>query len=57
MRTKVINYVYNCWYWVKCHKKEDIERIVDEIILENPDVKNTTKLGMLAKRRCQNELN
>lgn len=57
MRTKVINYVYNYWYNVRCHKKEDIERIVDEIILENPEESNPNKLGMLAKRRCQNELN
>ena len=30
MYDKVLTYVYNCWYGVRCHKKTDIERIVKE---------------------------
>lgn len=56
LEDKVLSYVYTCWYGVRCHNREDIERIVKEIILENPDEKSFTKLGMLAKRRCQSEL-
>ena len=52
MYNKVLTYVYNCWYGVHCHKKEDIEKIVKEIIKENPNETRITKLGMLAKRRC-----
>lgn len=56
MKNKVMTYVYNCWYDVHCHKREDIEKIVEQIIEENPHITNYTKLGMLAKRRCMNEL-
>ena len=57
MKDKVIRYVYTCWYGSRCHKREDIERIVEEVISENPGITNHVKLGMLAKRRCQSELN
>ena len=56
MNDKVLTYVYNCWYGVRCHKREDIERIVTETVNEHPDETSYTKLGMIAKRRCQNEL-
>lgn len=56
MRDKVITYVYSCWYGVRCHERKDIERIIDEVIAENPDIKDFTKLGVIAKRRCQGEL-
>ena len=56
MQDKVLTYVYNCWYGVRCHKREDIERIVEQIIQENPNETNYTMLGMLAKRRCIAEL-
>ena len=57
MKNKVKMYVYNCWYGVRCHKKEEIEKIIEEVIKENPDETDYTKLGMISKRRCQNELN
>ena len=56
MKDKVIWYVYATWYGVHCHKREDIEKIVDQVITENQDITNYVKLGILAKRRCQNEL-
>lgn len=56
MKDKVIWYVYATWYGVHCHKREDIEKIVDQVITENQDVTSYVKLGILAKRRCQNEL-
>lgn len=57
MKQKVIMYVYNTWYGVHCHKREDVERIVDEVITENPTEKDFMKLGVIAKRRCMHELN
>lgn len=56
MRNKVLQYVTSCWYDSRCHKKEDILRIIDEILAENPNETQITKLGMLAKRRCIGEL-
>ena len=56
MRDKVLKYVISCWYDSRCYDKEDILRIIDEVIAENPEEKRVTKLGMLAKRRCIGEL-
>lgn len=56
LHKKVVNYVYNSWYGVHCHNREDIERICSEVIKENPDETNFTKLGLIAKRRCMGEL-
>ena len=56
MKNKVMMYVYNCWYGVRCHKREDIEKIIDEVIKQNPNETDYTRLGMISKRRCQNEL-
>ena len=36
--------------------KEEVKRIIKEVIEENPDETNYVKLGMLAKRRCIGEL-
>ena len=55
MRTKVIWYVYATWYGVHCHDRKDIERIIDQVIQENPDLNDYVKLGVIAKRRCMNE--
>lgn len=57
MRDKVIWYVYTTWYGVHCHKREDVENIIDQVITENPDETNYVKLGVKARRRCQSELN
>jgi (2Fe-2S) ferredoxin len=57
MKQKVLMYVYNTWYGVHCYKKEDIEKIVNEVIKENKNEKDFIKLGVIAKRRCMHELN
>ena len=56
MKTKIIQYVYSTWYQSKCYDREDIERIIDQVIAENPDENNHVKLGMKARRKCQAEL-
>ena len=56
LEDKVLTYVYNCWYEVHCKRREDIQRIVKEVIKEHPKETKITKLGMIAKRRCQSEL-
>ena len=56
MFNKVLTYVYNCTYGIRCHKREDIERIVKEVIEENPDETSHVKLGVIAKRRIYGEL-
>lgn len=57
MKQKVLMYVYNTRYGVHCYKKEDIEKIVNEVIKENKNEKDFIKLGVIAKRRCMHELN
>lgn len=56
MFNKVLTYVYNCTYGIRCHKREDIEQIVKEVIEENPDETSHVKLGVIAKRRIYGEL-
>ena len=56
MRKKVLDYVLTCWYDSRCYKKEDILKIIDQVISENPDETRITKLGLLSKRRCIGEL-
>ena len=56
MRNKIIWYVYATWYGVHCHKREDVEKIIDQVIQENPDITDHVKLGVIAKRRCIAEL-
>ena len=56
MKDKVLSYVYSTWYQSKCHKKEDIERVICDVIRENPEEADIVKLGVKAKRRCISEL-
>ena len=58
MRTKedkILFYVVNTWYQSKCKNKFDIERIVHEELHKNPDG-GFVEIGVIAKRRCMNEL-
>lgn len=56
MYDDVHRYVRNCWDRYRCANKEDVERIINEVIAENPEETSYVKLGMLAKRRCIGEL-
>ena len=56
MQDKVLCYVRTCWDSYRCSDKDEVKRIIKEVIDENPDITNISKLGMLSKRRCQNEL-
>lgn len=56
MYEKTLTYVYNCLYGIRCYKREDIERIVQETVDENPNETCPVKLGVKAKRRIQGEL-
>lgn len=56
MKNKVLKYVANCWDSYRCADKRDVERIINEVIAENPGETSYVKLGMLAKRRCIGEL-
>ena len=56
MYKKTLTYVYNCTYGIRCYKREDIERVVKEVVDENPDETSHVKLGVKAKRRIQGEL-
>lgn len=56
LHEKVHWYVRTCWDQYRCADKEGVQRIIKEIIEENPDETNYVKLGMLAKRRCIGEL-
>lgn len=53
---KVLWYVSTCWDSYRCADKKEIERIINEVIAENPDETDYVKLGVKAKRRCIGEL-
>ena len=53
---KVLVYVRNCYYDYHCKDKEDVNRIILEVINENPEEYDFIKLGVMVKRRCQGEL-
>lgn len=56
MEDKVLWYVSTCWDSYRCADKEEVKRIIQEVIEENPDITDYVKLGVLAKRRCIGEL-
>ena len=53
---KVNMYVQACWDHYRCADKDEVKRIIQEVIEENPDIKDHVKLGVIAKRRCIGEL-
>ena len=56
LHEKVHWYVRTCWDSYRCADKKEVEKIINEVIAENPDETNYVKLGVLAKRRCIGEL-
>ena len=56
MQDKVLWYVRTCWDSYRCADKKKKKRIIQEVIEENPDIKDHVKLGVIAKRRCIGEL-
>ena len=56
MHDKVLMYVMTCWDNYRCADKDEVNRIINEVIKENPDEKSFVKLGVIAKRRCMGEL-
>lgn len=55
MHEKVLMYVANCWDNYRCSDKDKVNRIIDEVISDNPEETDFTRLGMIAKRRCMME--
>ena len=56
MKQKVTMYVYNCYYGIRCLDKKDIDRIINEVIQDNPNETDFVKLGVKVKRRLASEL-
>lgn len=56
MHDKVLMYVRTCWDNYRCADKDEVNRIINEVIKENPDEKSFVKLGVIVKRRCMGEL-
>ena len=56
MKNKIHNYVKACWDRYRCADKDEINRIIQEVIDENPNETDWVKLGVIAKRRCIGEL-
>lgn len=56
MQDKVLLYVRTCWDSYRCADKDEVKRIIREVIEENPDITDHVKLGVIAKRRCIGEL-
>lgn len=56
MQDKVLWYVRTCWDSYRCADKDEVKRIVKEVIEENQDITDYVKLGVIAKRRCIGEL-
>lgn len=55
-KQKIHWYVSTCWDRYRCADKEEVERIIDEVIKDNPDETSWIKLGVKVKRRCIGEL-
>lgn len=51
----VYYYVTATWYESHCKDKNEIKRIIREVIRENKNL-SVTKMGLKARRRCQSEL-
>ena len=56
MNDKILWYVSTCWDNYRCAAKDEVKRIIQEVIADNPEISDYIKLGVLAKRRCQGEL-
>ena len=56
LQDKIHTYVRTCWDSYRCADKDEVKRIIQEVIDENPDIKDHVKLGVIAKRRCIGEL-
>ena len=56
MNEKVHMYIRTCWDAYRCADKNEINRIIQEVIDENPDETDWIKLGVKVKRRCIGEL-
>lgn len=48
-------YIIGMWYESKCKDKNEIKRIIEEEIKNNPDME-FKKLGLHTLRRCKSEL-
>lgn len=55
MYDKVHMYVRTCWDNYRCADKKEVERVINEVIKENPDETDWVKLGVKAKRRLMEE--
>ena len=53
---KVHMYVRTCWDNYRCADKDEVKRIINEVIEANPNETDWVKLGVIAKRRCIGEL-
>lgn len=51
MHNKVHMYVMTCWDAYRCADKDEVKRVIDEVINENPDETDWVKLGVICKRR------
>ena len=56
MQDKILWYVSTCWDHYRCADKDEVKRIIQEVIEDNPEITDYIKLGVLAHRRCQGEL-
>ena len=57
LHDKILWYVATCWDHYRCADKDEVKRIIREVVDENPHLKdNYVKLRVLAKRRCMGEL-
>lgn len=53
---KVHMYVRTCWDNYRCADKDEVKRIINEVIEANPNETDWVRLGVQAKRRCIGEL-
>jgi len=53
---KVHMYVRMCWDNYRCADKDEVKRIINEVIEANPNETDWVRLGVQAKRRCMGEL-
>lgn len=55
MEEKLYLYVTGMWYESKCKDKNEIRRIIQDEIRNNPEME-FKKLGLKTLRRCKSEL-